>query len=87
MNYAVIDLGSNTVRLSVYRYENDRIITVIRQKEVAGLAGYVTKNTMELEGIHKACDILRELKEIASGFVKEENIHIFATASLRGLLN
>jgi len=87
MNYAVIDLGSNTVRLSIFSYEDSKIITVIQQKEVVGLAGYVKKNRLELEGIHKACEVLRGFKEIASRFVLENDIHIFATASLRGIVN
>lgn len=87
MNYAVIDLGSNTIRLSVYRYEENKIVTVIRQKEVAGLAGYIKDNRLELAGIHKACDILHTFKEIASRFVEANEIHVFATASLRGIYN
>ncbi|MDR1116841.1 MAG: phosphatase [Oscillospiraceae bacterium] len=87
MNYAIIDLGSNTIRLCIYRYEENKIVTVIRQKEVAGLAGYVKKNMLELDGIRKACDILCEFKEIAIRFVEQNEIHVFATASLRGILN
>jgi len=87
MNCAVIDLGSNTIRLSVFRYEDSKKTTVIRQKEVAGLAGYIKKNQLEQVGIQKACDVLCEFKKIAARFVAENEIHAFATASLRGILN
>jgi len=87
MNYAVIDLGSNTIRLSVFRYEDNKIITVLHQKEVAGLAGYIRENQIEPEGIIKACDVLRAFKKIADCFAAENDIHVFATASLRGILN
>ena len=87
MNYAVIDLGSNTMRLSIFRYEDNNIINVIQQKEVTGLAGYINKNNLELEGIQKACDVLRSFKEIAIRFVEENEIHAFATAALRSILN
>lgn len=87
MNYAVIDLGSNTIRLSVYRYENNEISEVIRQKEIAGLAGYVKEGVLELGGIEKACCILNEFREIAVRFVEHREIHVFATASLRGVQN
>ena len=87
MDYAVIDLGSNTIRLSVLRYKNNKIITVFRQKEVAGLAGYIKKKRLEVEGIEKACSVLLNFKEIAIRFVKESEIHVFATAAFRGITN
>lgn len=88
MNYAVIDLGSNTIRLSIYQYEGGKIMTVIKQKEVAGLAGYIKKNRLELDGIQKACEILTNFRELAMRFVDDEHdIHVFATASLRGVAN
>jgi len=87
MNCAVIDLGSNTMRLSVFRYEDSKITTVIQQKEVAGLAVYIKENQLEQEGIQKACDVLCEFKKIAARFVEGNDIHAFAAASLRGILN
>ena len=87
MNYAVIDLGSNTIRLSIYSYANGMFKRLISQKEVVGLAGYVKKNHLELEGINNACDILNGFREIAIRFVKKKDIHLFATASLRGIDN
>ena len=53
-------MGSNTMRLCVYRYEDEKIIPVISKKEVAGLAGYVKAGLMEPEGIDKACVTLGE---------------------------
>ena len=87
MNYAIIDLGSNTIRLSVYTQKNGEFETVISQKEVVGLAGYVKKNCLEPDGINRACDTLRDFKEIAIRFAEEKDIHLFATASLRGIHN
>ena len=87
MNYVVIDLGSNTIRLSVFCYEDNKIKTILSQKEVAGLAGYIKGKRMEPEGIKKACDVLCELKKTAVCFVQESDIHVFAAASLRGILN
>jgi exopolyphosphatase/guanosine-5'-triphosphate,3'-diphosphate pyrophosphatase len=87
MNYAVIDMGSNTMRLVVYRYENKRLSAIISQKEMACLAGYVKDKQMAPEGISKACNILRAFREIAIRFVDEADVHVFATASLRGIQN
>ena len=87
MNHAVIDIGSNTMRLQIYQNENGTISTIIKEKEVAGLAGYIKKNRLDPDGISKACDILNNFKEIAVRFVEAHEIHIFATASLRGIEN
>lgn len=87
MNYAVIDLGSNTIRLSIFRLEGETIKTVFRQKELAALASYITNSHLALEGIDRACDTLLELKKSALNFVKEDEIHVFATAALREVEN
>ena len=87
MNRAVIDLGSNTIRLIVYRCEGRKFTTMFRQKEIAGLAGYVENKRLKVDGIDKACVILRGFREIAVRFVDERDIHMFATAALRGIIN
>ena len=87
MNYAVIDLGSNTIRLSVYGCEGGQCYKIFSQKEVAGLAGYVSNGFLEMAGIQKACAILNSFHKIASKLAPPENIHLFATASLRNIEN
>ena len=87
MNYAIIDMGSNTVRLCVYSYEDGKIIPMISKKEVVGLAGYKKAGLLESDGIAKACVTLNDFKQIASRFVQEDKIRVFATASLRGITN
>ena len=71
MNYAIIDFGSNTIRLSIYSQKHGEIETVISQKEVVGLAGYVKENRLEAEGIQRTCDVLQGFKEIATRFVEK----------------
>ena len=92
MNHAVIDLGSNTIRLSIYTYDThagtdeidfQRIFT---RKEVAGLATYVHQGVLSDDGIHKAIDVLNELKTLAY-LVNAPSVHVFATASLRNIIN
>ena len=68
LNYAIIDMGSNTMRLCVYRYEDEKIIPVISKKEVAGLTGYTKVGLLESDGINKACGTLNDFKHIASRF-------------------
>lgn len=43
--YAIIDIGSNTIRLNVYQVEEDGAIhSIFQSKETAGLAGYVQED-------------------------------------------
>lgn len=87
MNYAVIDLGSNSIRLSVYECEDNHITKTFGEKEVAGLAGYVSGGVLDAAGIHKACFVVKRLSGIAVKFVDFSNIHVFASASLRNIKN
>lgn len=86
--YSVIDIGSNTIRLTVYHVlENQQIQPVFHEKSVAGLAGYVTSDgLMSSAGIQKAADVLNHFKEILRR-LRLNHIHVFATASLRNITN
>jgi exopolyphosphatase/guanosine-5'-triphosphate,3'-diphosphate pyrophosphatase len=87
MHYAIIDLGSNTARLSVYSCESNHIVKIFGSKEVAGLAGYVSNGVLKTEGIQKACAVLNRFKELAFKYTDHVNIYLFATASLRNIKN
>ena len=41
MKQAVIDIGSNSIRLTLYETEAGHFKTLFREKIMAGLAGYV----------------------------------------------
>jgi len=87
MNHAVIDLGSNSIRLAVYDCDNDHVHKIFGEKEVAGLAGYVSDGRLDDIGIVKACNILNGFKALAEPYVDPANIFLFATASLRNIQN
>lgn len=86
MIYGIIDLGSNTIRLSFYKYENGEIILLLNKKTMAGIAGYVKDGRLSKEGIKIACDVLKQYKEIINNFGLEK-VFAFATASLRNISN
>ena len=65
MNYAVIDLGSNSVRLSVYDCDGSKMSRIFSKKEVVGLAGYIEKERLADTGIHAACSVLNDFRETA----------------------
>ncbi len=84
--YGIIDIGSNTMRLSCYRIVDKNPIHVFHKKYMAGLASYVENDCLSQKGIDKAIEILVEFKKIASS-VGLENLYVIATASIRNVNN
>ncbi|WP_019241246.1 MULTISPECIES: Ppx/GppA phosphatase family protein [Bacillus] len=86
MIYGVIDIGSNTIRLNIYTCQENNLKSLLSKKTTAGLAGYVKNGIMSEKGISTACEILRDYKSILDNF-GIENVYVFATASLRNIIN
>ncbi|MCD7776594.1 MAG: phosphatase [Firmicutes bacterium] len=86
MNVGIVDLGSNTVRLSVYRVNDDKVKLLLHRKVTAGIASYTSKKKLSDEGIGLICEILTEFHELLSN-LEIPSMHIFATASLRNIIN
>lgn len=85
--YGIIDIGSNTIRLSVYNTENNNIKPMFHKKNVAGLAGYIDEaDNLSQKGIQKAADVLNEFKIILNN-IEVKEVFVFATASLRNIKN
>ena len=93
-NYAVIDLGSNTIRLVVYEVKDDRRKTysskdfksLINDKVMAGLSAYVVDGTFTQDGIDRAIGVLRGHAKRARYFDCEK-MEVFATAVIRNASN
>lgn len=83
---AIIDVGSNTMRLTLYYYEQTRFQPLLHKKAMAGLMGYVENGRLSQEGARKAADVLKEYRSILDTFGVEE-VHVFATAILRNIDN
>ena len=86
MTYGIIDLGSNTIRLSIFKYNDKNIKLVSNKKIIVGLAAYVKDGGLTSEGIERACLALNKLKETLLNS-NIENYSVFATASLRNINN
>ncbi len=85
--YGVIDIGSNTIRLVIYKVEDGEIKPMLNKKEAAGLVGYVgSDKCLSREGINKAASVLLQFKAIIEAIGIEE-VFPFATASLRNISN
>ena len=51
----IVDLGSNTIRLSIYHCDQGQFRLLMHKKTMAGLAGYVQEGVLSDSGILVAC--------------------------------
>lgn len=83
---AVIDIGSNTIRLSTYEYDDKSVKKLFHKKSTAGLASYISDDRMSQAGIDRCCHVLMDFRDTLD-LLPVKEIGIFATASLRNVQN
>lgn len=86
MLVGIVDIGSNTIRMNVYRCEGEDAVLLFTKKETAGLIAYVKKGVLSEKGIQKACSVIRSFRWDMECLGIQE-FHYFSTASLRNLKN
>ena len=86
MIYGIADVGSNTVRLSIYKCEGNEIRLLMNRKVMAGLAGYVHHGALSPQGIEVACQTLQGYRSLMDN-LELPDLRVFATASLRNISN
>ncbi|WP_305768076.1 phosphatase [Candidatus Epulonipiscium viviparus] len=86
MEYAVIDLGSNTIRLCIYRKEGNDFVRLLNTKETVGLAGYRKNGELTQSGVNIASNALNMFKNTLS-IINVKQLFVFSTASLRNVTN
>lgn len=86
MKQAVIDIGSNSIRLTLYETERQNFKILFREKIMAGLAGYVEDGRLSAEGVECACAGLLTFRGILQT-LQIDSVRVFATASLRNISN
>lgn len=80
---AVIDVGSNSIRLVIYRIEGRAIWTVFNEKALAGLGrDLVTTGRLAPDGIETALAALRRFRAVLDGW-EARDVSIVATAATR----
>ncbi|WP_027956628.1 Ppx/GppA family phosphatase [Halobacillus kuroshimensis] len=82
--YAIIDVGSNTMRLVIYlRDKGGRLREVENVKAVARLRNHLTKDgLLSTEGLQTLLTTLKSFKEVAESYTLEEMVCV-ATATIR----
>lgn len=86
MKQAVIDIGSNSMRLTVYETNAGSFTVLFKDKVMAGLAGYVEEGVLSREGIARACQGLLSFQATLEA-LDIRRAAVFATASLRNIKN
>lgn len=84
--HAIIDIGSNTIRLAIYKVEDGKATALLNKKDTAGLASFVVDGVMTEAGIDRAADVLNAYKLLLHHF-HIGSVHAFATAALRNIAN
>lgn len=80
---AVIDIGSNSVRLVLYRLEGRAIWTVFNEKVLAGLGRDLPQTgRLSEEGVAMALPALRRFAAVIEG-VRPQHVFVAATAAVR----
>jgi len=80
---AVIDVGSNSVRLVIYRVDGRALWTIYNEKVVAGLGRDLTATRrLSPEGIEASIGALRRFRSVLDGWRAEE-VTACATAAVR----
>lgn len=90
MLYAIIDIGSNTIRMAIYDISKDKngeyVDMLYKDKQMVGLAGFVDDGIMIQSGIDKVCSVLKDFKEFLDK-LGIDNVTAFTTAALRNCKN
>lgn len=86
MKHAVIDVGSNTIRMVIYNVDGENLEEVAHERDFAGLITYVTDEKLSDEGKNRIISTLNKMAEVCRQ-EECENICCFATASLRNVKN
>lgn len=80
---AVIDIGSNSVRLVIYRLEGRAIWTVFNEKALAGLGrDLTTTGRLSPQGVAVALAALRRFRAVLEGWAAADTF-VVATAAVR----
>ncbi len=84
MRYAIIDIGSNTIRMVICAYDGNNVEISGNERISSIILRCVKDGRLTLEGINFLIDSINHMKS-RCGMV--DNIFAFATASLRGIDN
>lgn len=86
MLYAIMDIGSSSIRLAVYHLEKDSMDLLLKKKHAIGLAGFIVNGCMSQAGIDKTVEIVKDFKNFLANFPIAA-MDAITTAALRNCRN
>ncbi len=86
MLYAIMDIGSTSIRLAVYHLEKDSMDLLLKKKHAIGLAGFIDNGCMSQAGIDKTVEIVKDFKNFLANFPIAA-MDAITTAALRNCRN
>lgn len=87
MIHAIIDIGSNTVRMAVYQFKGATVEQIMKKKDTTvGLASFVHDKVLEERGLNRLVYALEDFRKFLAA-LHIENITIFTTGALRNAAN
>jgi exopolyphosphatase/guanosine-5'-triphosphate,3'-diphosphate pyrophosphatase len=84
--YVVVDIGSNTVRMVVFRADGGNIKQMLNERVFCGLAGQVEEGVLSEDGMDILLDTLRNFR-ISSDRIEPTAEFAFATEGIRSINN
>ena len=82
-----MDIGSNTVRLSVYKERNGEAVILFSEKDQVSLKSYVKDGKLTNKGIKRLYNTLKKFKALVDSFEDIDGVYPFATATVRDVAN
>lgn len=82
-----MDIGSNTVRLSVYKERDGEALSLFSEKDQVSLKSYVKDGKLSNIGIKRLYNTLKKFKALVDNFEDIDGVYPFATATVRDVAN
>ncbi len=86
MLYAIIDIGSSSVRLAIYNISCGHLEMLLKKKHALGLAEFIADNKLQPLGVEKLCAALNGFRDFLADF-KISHVTSFTTAAIRNVEN
>lgn len=83
---AIIDIGSNTIRMNIYEVSDGEINKLLSKKKTLGMSNYVEDDKLTEKGIKKCIKVLEDYRDTLDKMHIEE-VYPFGTAGIRNIKN
>lgn len=83
---AIIDIGSNTIRMNIYEVSDGAINELLSKKKTLGMSNYVEDDKLTEKGIKKCIKVLEDYRDTLDKMHIEE-VYPFGTAGIRNIKN